>query len=92
MKQLENAREYKRLKKKDNTGRRKDTKLTRQSKRLLQMSQSILESDEQEGLQIPIPFNEFEVYGTSTQMDTEDEEEDASVGSFKAKVISDFAF
>jgi uncharacterized protein YfbU (UPF0304 family) len=38
MKQLENTREYKRLKNKDNIGRRKDTKLVRQSKRLLQMS------------------------------------------------------
>jgi hypothetical protein len=51
-----------------------------------------LESDDQEGLQTPTPFNEFEVYGASTQMDIEDEEEDASTGSFKAKVISDFAF
>ena len=56
------------------------------------MSQSILESDEKEGLQIPTPFNEFEVYGTSMEMDIEDEEEDTSVGSFKAKIISDFAF
>jgi hypothetical protein len=35
MKQLENAREYKRLKKKDSTGCRKNTKPARQSKRLL---------------------------------------------------------
>jgi hypothetical protein len=92
MKQLENARKYKRLKNKDNIGRRKDTKPTRQSKRLLQMSQSVLESDEQKGLRTPTPFNEFEVYGASTRMDIEDEEEDASAGSIKAKVISDIAF
>jgi hypothetical protein len=92
MKQLENARQYKRLKKKDSTSRRKATKPARQSKRLLQMSQSVLESDEREGLRTPIPFNEFEVHGASTEMDIEDEEEDASVRSFKAKVFSDFAF
>jgi hypothetical protein len=56
------------------------------------MFKTVLESDEQEGLWTPTPFNEFEVYKASTQMDIKDEEEDASVGSFKAKVISDFAF
>lgn len=65
MKQLENAREYKKLKN-DSTGRRNDTKPVRQLKKLLQMSQLALESYEQEGLQKPTSFNEFEVYGAFT--------------------------
>jgi hypothetical protein len=84
MKQLENAREYKRLLRKDSTGRRNDTKPIRQSKRLLQMSKIVLESDEQEGLKTPPAFNEFEVLGDAKQKDIEDET--VSIGPHQIKV------
>jgi hypothetical protein len=72
MKQFENARKYKRLLRKDSTGRRDDTKPARQSKRLLQMSKTVLESNEREGLKTPLIFNEFEVLGNAKPKDIED--------------------
>jgi hypothetical protein len=73
MKQLEKSREYKRLQKTDKADCRNDKKPARQSKRLLKLSETSLESNDQQALRTPTPFYEFEVLGGSMQMDVEDE-------------------
>jgi hypothetical protein len=47
-------------------------KPARQSKRLLKLSETSLEPDDQQDLRTPALFNEFEVLGGSMQMDAED--------------------
>jgi hypothetical protein len=62
MKQLESAREYK-------SSASNVTKVAKVPKRALKLPKSISESDEQDGLQTPIPFNEFEVFKGAKPMD-----------------------
>jgi hypothetical protein len=68
MKQLESAREYKRMLRSESSASNV-TKVAKVPKRALKLPKSISESDEQDGLQTPIPFNEFEVFKGAKPMD-----------------------
>jgi hypothetical protein len=59
MKQLENAREYKRSSKRDSTDTNNVIRTLKFSKSLLKISEIVTESDEHESLKSPSPFNEF---------------------------------
>jgi hypothetical protein len=89
LKQLENAKQYKKSSKQYSFDTSNVTKTLKFPKRLLRMSEIIMECDEQEGLQTPPAFNEFEVLGRAQQKDIEDEV--VSQGSNKVKVSIEFA-
>ena len=85
MKQLENAREYKKLSKLYSSNTSIVTKALEFLKRLLSMSKTIMECDEQKGFQILSAFNEFEVLGGGKQKDTKDKT--ILQGSHQVKVL-----
>jgi hypothetical protein len=72
MKQLESAREYKKMLRSENSAGN-ITKAAKVSKRALKLSETISESDEQDGLQTPMPFIEFGVFKGAKPKDVEEE-------------------
>jgi hypothetical protein len=89
MKQLENAREYKKLSKLYSSNTSNVTKALKFLKRLLSMSKTIMECDEQKGFQTPPAFNEFEVLEGGKQKDIKDKI--VSQGSHQVKVLFELA-
>jgi hypothetical protein len=66
------------------------TKVAKVSKRALKLSKTISESDEHDGLQMPTPFNEFEVFKGAKPKNVK-EEVDLRISN-QVKVMLEFSY